>query len=60
MDVGRDVIRQAVVLSESALFPAVGSLDEVRTDAVLVNTPATVGLITMATVATPPLAIDPR
>ena len=60
IDVGREVIRQTVVFSESELFPPSGSVDDVVTEATLVITPATVGFTTRLTVAFPPFEIEPR
>lgn len=54
------MMRQTVVLSESALSCPFGSVAEEKTDAVLVMVPAESGLTTMSIVAVAPLPIVNR
>jgi hypothetical protein len=57
MEDRRDVMRQIVVLSESALSCPSGSVAEEKTEAVFVMVPAEPGVTTMAIEAVPPVPI---
>jgi hypothetical protein len=60
IDVLRDVMRQTVVLSASALLSTFGSDVAEPTEAVLVISPASVGRTTMSIVMVASLSIVPR
>src|SRR5688500_411137 len=60
IDVGREVIRQIVVCSESELLPPIASSVEAVTEATLVICPAWVGRTTMEIVALAPFPSAPR